>query len=440
MSTLLIRNTRILQVTAHAVTTLEAQDIVIRGNRIEGLHPTGTLDGSHFDSVLDARGMLAIPGLINTHAHVPMVMFRGLAEDVNIVKWFNEMWQLEANLTPDDVYWGMMLGVAEMIESGVTAVSDHYWFMDRAADAVEKAGTRALLGWAMFGSHGHEAIEKTGRFVQDYQGVANGRIRTILAPHAPYTCDDDFLRASVRKATELGVGIHIHAAENQAQTDASLKERGKTPIEVLRDTGVLELPTILAHLCGVTESDLDLLSTVQASVAHAPKTYLKLAMGFAPVTEMLERGIPLGLATDGAVSNNTLDILESLRLMAMTQKHRSNAPEVLTLHQALAIATTGSAQVFGMPDDLGVLEAGRLADIALVDLGGLHHQPLYNIGASLIYNSRASDVQTVICDGQILMKDRQLLTIDRAEVVENVRQSMERLSARVPGARIQVYR
>jgi 5-methylthioadenosine/S-adenosylhomocysteine deaminase len=439
MTDLLVKNARVLQVTPTTVTTLEAHDILIQGQRIASIQPTGAADDSHFKQVLDARGMLAIPGLINTHAHVPMVLFRGLAEDVNIVDWFNAMWQLEANLTAEDVYWGMLLGIAEMIEGGVTAAADHYWHMDKAAQAVEKAGTRALLGWAMFGSHGHEAIERTAQFVQAYHNSAQGRIRTILAPHAPYTCDDDFLRAVAQKAQAIGTGIHIHAAENPEQTQNSLKAHGKTPIQVLIDTGVMEVPTILAHLCGATDQDLALLQRYPTGVAHAPKTYLKLAMGYAPITEMRALGIPVGLATDGAVSNNTLDILEQLRLLAMTQKQRSNQPETMPLAEALYIATQSSAQVYGQAQDLGALAAGKLADIALVDLSGLHHQPLYNIGASLVYSTKSSDVQTVICDGQILMRDRHLLTIDKAEVLANVRAGMQRLTQKFPNARIQMY-
>ncbi|MEO1647063.1 MAG: amidohydrolase family protein, partial [Chloroflexota bacterium] len=225
MTKTLIQNAHVLQVTDNAVETFEAHDILIDGNKIEAIQATG-VDSSHFDTVIPANGMLAMPGLINTHAHVPMVIFRGLAEDVNIVDWFNEMWQLEANLTPDDVYWGMLLGIAEMIESGVTSVADHYWHMNRAADAIEKAGTRGLLGWAMFENQGDEVINSTGEFVQAYNGAANGRITTIMAPHAPYTCGMDFLRKVSDKAQALGVGIHIHASENAEQTQASLKEHG----------------------------------------------------------------------------------------------------------------------------------------------------------------------------------------------------------------------
>lgn len=439
MTDLLITNVRLLQVHANQTLIREGMEIVVRGQRIEAVQQSGSSDPSQFRTAIDGRGMLAMPGLINTHAHVPMVIFRGLAEDVDLGNWFNEMWQLEANLEPEDVYWGMMLGLAEMVEAGVTSVADHYWHMDQAARAVEKVGTRALLGWAMFGSHGHEAIEKTGDFVREVQGTAQGRIRAIMAPHAPYTCDDEFLRASVRKAEALGVGIHIHAAETMSQTRASLAERGLTPIQVLEQTGVLQVPNIIAHLCGATEADLEILAKYPTGIAHAPKTYLKLAMGLTPIPELRQRGVAVGLATDGAVSNNTLDIFESLRLMAMTQKERAGTPTVLPMHEALQIATRESAQVFGLPHDLGSLEAGKLADLILVDLSGLHHQPLHNIAASLVYNVRAGDVQTVVCDGQVLMRDRKLLTLDKGQIIANVRERMERLARKVPGARIQVY-
>jgi 5-methylthioadenosine/S-adenosylhomocysteine deaminase len=369
-----------------------------------------------------------------------MVIFRGLAEDVSIEKWFNDyLWPLESNLQEDDVYWGMLLGLAEMIECGVTSVADHYFYMDRAAEAVEQAGTRALLGWGIFGNQGAAAIERTAEFVREYNGTANGRIRVWMAPHAPYTCDDDFLRASVQKARELGVGVHIHVAETMGQTETSLKRRGLTPVQVLEQVGVLEVPTILAHVCGALPEDIKILSRFRAGIAHAPKTYLKLAMGTAPVLEFRKAGIPVGLATDGAVSNNTLDIFESLRLMAMTQKNHYGTPEVMTIAEALNIATYGSAQVFGLPGQLGAIAPGYLADLILIDITGIHHQPLHNIAASLVYNVRASDVQTVIVDGKVIMLDRQLLTINKDEVIENVRAGMERLAQRLPEKRIQVY-
>ncbi len=441
MSNLLIRNCDVLNVTIDSrAFILRDHDILIGGNRIEGVQPTGMADPSHFAQVIDGTGLLAMPGFINTHAHVPMVIFRGLAEDVSIEKWFNDyMWPLESNLQPEDVYWGMLLGLAEMIKAGVTSVADHYFFMDEAAKAVEKAGTRALLGWAIFGNNGLEMVERTGQFVKDWQGAASGRIRTIMAPHSPYLCDDDYLRANVKMARSLGVGIHIHASEEMGQTRASLDKRGQTPIQVLQQVGILDLPTIIAHGCGVLPDDMPLLAKSQAGFCHAPKTYLKLAMGYAPVVDFRKHGIPVGLASDGAVSNNTLDLWESMRLMALGQKQTQQSPEVMTIPEALHIATRDSARVYGHPDELGNLDPGSLADVILVNLKGLHHQPLHSVTASLVYNALSSDVQTVICDGQIIMRDRQLLTLDEGEIVAQVRANMERLAQRVPNKRIQVY-
>jgi 5-methylthioadenosine/S-adenosylhomocysteine deaminase len=438
MTTLMIRGVDVLQCEDDQCEILRSHDILIRDSRIERVAPTGGAGAA--DEAIDGGGMLALPGLINTHAHVPMAIFRGLAEDVDISTWFNEfIWPLESNLTADDVYWGMQLGLAEMIEAGVTSVADHYFHMDRAAEAVDRSGIRAALGWAVFGSQGEEGIERTASFAEEFRGAAAGRITTWLAPHAPYTCDDEFLRRVSREAERLDLGIHIHAAETGEQTRASLDAYGRTPIEILADTGVLDRPTILAHCCGATPGDVELLAAKPCGVAHAPKTYLKLAMGSAPVMAFREAGVPVGLATDGPVSNNTLDILESLRLMAMVQKHESCDPRNLSVGEALTIAGRDSARVYGLPEDLGQLAPGYLADITLIDLSGPHNQPPHDPAANLVYSVRASDVRTVICHGTVLMRDRELLTLDKAEIIARVGESMARLSQRVPESRIQLY-
>jgi 5-methylthioadenosine/S-adenosylhomocysteine deaminase len=438
MNDLLIQDVDVLQCEDDRCEVLRHQDILILGNRIQWVAPTGKVGGA--DEVVVGAGMLAIPGLINTHAHVPMGIFRGLAEDVDISTWFNEyIWPLESNLTADDVYWGMQLGLAEMIEAGVTSVADHYFHMDRAVEAVDRAGTRAALAWAVFGSQGEEGIQRTASFAEEFNGRASGRITTWLAPHAPYTCDEGFLRGVVGEAERLGLGIHIHAAETAEQTRASVKTHGRTPIQILADTGVLDRPTILAHCCGATPEDIELMASKPCGIAHAPKTYLKLAMGTAPVMAFRKAGVPVGLATDGPVSNNTLDILESLRLTALVQKHDSEDPKRLTVGEALTIATRESARVYGLPDDLGHIAEGFLADIALVDLGDPHNQPAHDPAANLVYSVRASDIRTVICDGKVLMRDRKLLTLDKNEIIARVGESMARLAQRVPESRIQIY-
>lgn len=440
MTDLLILGVDVLQCESGRCHLLRNHDISVTGNRVEALTPAGQSRDRAADEVVDGDGLLAVPGLINTHAHVPMAIFRGLAEDVDIATWFNEyIWPLESNLTEDDVFWGMQLGLAEMISAGVTSVADHYFHMDRVAAAVEQAGTRAALGWAVFGSQGREGIERTASFADEYDGAASGRITTWLAPHAPYTCDEAFLGATAREAERLGLGIHIHVAETADQTRSSLEAHGRTPIQILDDTGVLQRPTILAHCCGATPEDIELMAERPCGVAHAPKTYLKLAMGAAPVLALREAGVPVGLATDGPVSNNTLDILESLRLAAMVAKHESGDPRCLTVGEALTIATRDSARVYGLPNDLGHLAPGYLADIALIDLGGPHTWPSHDPAANLIYSARASDVRTVICDGRVVMRDRKLLTLDIVEITARVGESMARLARRVPESRIQLY-
>jgi len=442
MVDLLIRKANVLQLRDESAEVLADHDVAVSGKRIESISPCGMIDPSQAKRVIEAGGQLAMPGFINTHAHVPMVLWRGMGEDVNIESWFNDIiWHLEANLEPEDVYWGMQLGLLEMIEAGITAVADHYWHMDYAARAVEKAGTRALLGQAMFGANGLGQIEESAAFVERWDGAAGGRIRTIMAPHAPYTCDDDFLRASTKKADQIGSGIHIHVAETREQTQASLARRGQTPIEVLEDCGIFNVPTVLAHAVGAAPGDLEILADLRSPVgiAHCPKTYAKLAMGYNNLVEWRALGIAIGLGTDGAVSNNTLDLWEAMRLTAMGQKQLTGDAEKLTIPQALTIATAESARVYGQPHELGDLEAGKLADIILVDLSGTHHYPLNSASASLVYNARASDVRTVICDGQVIMREREHLTLDKDEIIANIAPRMARLRRRENAGNIQTY-
>ena len=442
MSTKIIQNCAILQFDgSEHVRLKEGQDIHIKGSQITQIADTGSVDLNDGDEVISARGMICLPGMINTHAHVPMVLFRGLAEDVSIERWFNDfIWPFESNLTDEDVFWGTQLALVEMIESGVTTVADHYFHMDRVAQAVDEAGTRALLGWASFGSQGLEMLERTAEFASTWNHKADGRITTIMAPHAPYTCDDTFLRATVDFAKQLDLGIHIHAAENASQTRSSLETRGKTPIQVLADTGILDVPTLIAHGSGMLAEDMPLLKQAKrVGVAHAPKTYLKLGSDLTPIKLLQEAGIPVGLATDGAASNSTLSLFEVLALMTMLQKFVQEDPEQMKIATALEIAFQQSAAVVGLENSIGQIKEGFSADLMLVDLSGSHHQPLHNPAASLVFNVQPTDVKTVLCNGKVLMQNRELKTLDKAHIIKQVEKTMERLAVRVPEKRIQLY-
>jgi 5-methylthioadenosine/S-adenosylhomocysteine deaminase len=440
MSEKLIQNCDTLSFAPGKAEVISNQDILVNENKITAVGKTGSLIVSSDAEVIDAAGLMAVPGFMNTHAHTPMVLFRNLAEDVSQKEWFNDyIWPMESNLTEEDVYWGMLLGMAEMIENGVTSVADHYFNVDHIARAVESAGMRANLVWAVFGHQGEKKLDETVDFINRWQGEADGRITTWLGPHAPYTTSPEFLKLSAQKAAKNNVGIHIHVSETANQVALSLKEFGITPVKMLKETGVLDVPTILGHCLYPQDDDFDLLASSPTGIAQAPRTYLKHGSGLAPILKYMELGIPVGLATDGAASNNTMDIMDQMRLLAMFVKYKASDPTVMPLDQVVDIAFRGSAKVLKQEGKLGELKAGMLADITLIRQDGLHMTPRANPLAALVYCARATDVDTVLCDGKVLLRNKKLLTIDKEAVRNEVQGRLNRLSQRVPGARIAFY-
>jgi len=440
MRNLLLKNCDVLSFTGGKAHIEFNQDIAIQNDFILSIEKNGHISEKNFAQILDMSGLLAVPGFINTHAHVPMVLFRNLAEDVTISEWFNNyIWPMEANLTAEDVFWGAQLGLAEMIENGITCVADHYFFMDEVAKAVEIAGVRANLVWATFAHQGEEMLAKSIEFTKRWQGKADGRITTWLGPHAPYTTNPDYLKLCAQKAKENGLGIHIHVSETSEQVDLSLKEYGVTPVQQIRDCGILDVPTILAHVVDPRGEDFDILAKHDTGIAQAPKTYLKSGMGLAPLHKYMEYSIPFGLATDGAVSNNTLDIMEQMRLMALFGKYTKLDPTFLKLEDVLEITFQGSAKVMHLAGKIGDLKPGMLADITLLRQDGLNGTPKTNPLAYLVYCARATDVDTVLCNGKVLMQGRKLLTLDKKRIQQEVQNRVERLSRRLPNERIAFY-
>lgn len=393
---------------------------------------------------IDARGQVAMPGLVNCHTHAPMVTLRGVAEDLPTEEWFNDVvWPIESNLTAKDVELGARLACAEMIRGGVTCFADHYFSMDAVAAVVEECGIRAHLGEAYFSSQGPQGREKSLEFALRHRGGAGGRITTALAPHAPYTVDDADLAATAELAHEHGLPVHLHAAENRDQAETSLARHGVTPIEVLRRTGILDTDVLIAHGSGILDRDLPVLANAAGltAVATAPRGYLKFAWPTTtPVRALYDIGVPVGLATDGAASNNSLDVWESMALTALIQKSTTGDPRWLTARQALHHASLQSARAVGLGDVVGTLAAGRRADIILVDLTGPHTQPVHDLAAALVHSARSSDVRTTIVDGRVLMRDRELLTLDVAAVVRELGERMPALLDRSHGRRIQDYK
>lgn len=417
--------------------------IVVRDGVVESVTSADAVRGRDAVERIEAAGQVALPGLVNCHTHAPMVTLRGVAEDLPIEEWFNDVvWPIESNLTEKDVELGARLACAEMIRAGVTCFADHYFSMDAVAAVVEECGIRAHLGEAFFSSQGAQGREKSLEFALRHRGGAGGRITTALAPHAPYTVDDADLAATAALARDHDLPVHLHAAENRDQAEAGLARHGVTPIEVLRRTGILDTDVLIAHGTGILDSDLPLLEAADGStaVATAPRGYLKFAWPTTtPVRALHEIGIPVGLATDGAASNNSLDVWESMALTALVQKSTTGDPRWLTARQALHHATLQSARAVGLGDRLGTLAPGRRADIVLVDLSGPHTQPVHDLAATLVHSARSSDVRTTVVDGRILMRDRELLTIDVPAVVRELGERMPALLDRGHGRRIQDY-
>ncbi|MEU6915639.1 amidohydrolase [Streptomyces olindensis] len=417
--------------------------IVVRNGLVEAVTTTAAVAGLPAAERIEARGQVALPGLINCHTHAPMVALRGLAEDLPTLEWFNDVvWPVESNLTAEHVELGARLACAEMIRGGVTCFADHYFAMDAVANVVAESGMRALLGEAFFSSQGPEGRERSLEFALRHRDTADGRVTTALAPHAPYTVVDDDLAATAELARTHGLPVHVHAAENRDQTDTSLARHGVTPIEVLDRTTILHTDLLLAHGTGITDRDLPLLERAdgRTAVATAPRGYLKFAWpDTTPVRALRGIGVDVGLATDGAASNNSLDVWESMALTSLVQKSAEGDPRWLTSREALHHATLQSARAVGLGESIGSIAPGRRADIVLVDLTGPHTQPVHDLAATLVHSARSADVRTTIVDGRILMRDRELLTIDVAAVVGELRKRLPALVDRGHGRRVQEY-
>ncbi|WP_443044842.1 amidohydrolase [Streptomyces sp. NBC_00343] len=401
--------------------------IVVRDGRVESVTSgVDVTDVVGFAAVerIDARGQVALPGLINCHTHAPMVALRGLAEDLPTEQWFNDVvWPVESNFTEKDVELGARLACAEMIRAGVTCFAHHYFSMDTVAAVVAECGIRAHLGEACFSSQGPQGREKSMEFALRHRDTTDGRITTALAPHAPCTVTDVDLAATAQLALEHGLPVHLHAAENRDRTDTSLSRHGVTPIEVLDRAGLLDTDLLIAHGTGITDRDLPVLERAsgRTAVATAPRGYLKFAWpDTTPIRALRAIGVPVGLATDGAASNNSLDVWESMALTSLVQKSVEGDPRRLTSRQALHHATLQSARAVGLGDSIGSIAPGRRADIVLVDLTGPHTRPVHDLAATLVHSARSADVRTTIVDGRVLMRDRELLTLDVPAVVREL--------------------
>ncbi len=393
--------------------------IIIAEDRIQQLG-SGAAPVGDYDLILDGTDQLAIPGFINTHTHAAMTLLRGYADDLPLMEWLEQkIWPAEAKLSANDIYWGTMLAIVEMIKSGTTCFADMYFSMDEVARAVQETGIRAVLARGMVGvgPESELAFTESEELIAKWNGSNNGRIKVMLGPHAPYTCPPDYLMRVMELAEKLGVGLHIHLSETAGEFADSNRIWGKTPIAQMDSLGLFKHEVLAAHCVHLSDEDIEILAKNQVGVVHNPESNMKLASGVAPVPKMLEAGIPVSLGTDGASSNNNLDMLQEMRTCALIHKVNSMDPTVIPAYQALQMATTNGAKALKLGKDLGSIEVGKKADFILLKNDAPHLIPCYDPIANLVYSAQASDVNTVIIDGKIIMQDRVIKTIDEKEVL-----------------------
>ena len=392
-----------------------------------------TIDEGNVDKIIDAEGKILLPGLINTHTHLSMTLFRGLADDLSLDSWLNDhIWPMEANLNGDYCYIGALLGAVELIKSGTTTFSDMYFYMEDVARAVEDAGIRAVLSYGMidFGdAEKREAeIEENLQLFKSCNGMADGRIKVFFGPHSPYTASEDLLIKVRELADEYNMGIHIHVSETEKEINDSLDERGLRPFEYLEKIGFLGPDVVAAHCVWLSDEEIEIIKKHDVKVSHNPCSNMKLASGIAPVSKLIENDICVSIGTDGASSNNNLDLIEELKTASLLQKVSTLDPKVLTSDEAITMATIKGAEALGLENEIGSIEVGKKADIILIDTNSANMVPdSSSLSSNVIYSANGSNVDTTICNGKILMENKKLTVLDEQEIYDKARNAIKEL-------------
>ena len=377
-------------------------------------------------SIINARRKLIMPGLINAHTHAPMNIFRGFADDLSLNEWlFDYIFPLEsAFVNPQNVELGTRLAIAEMISSGTTTFNDMYYYSDVMARVVDECGIRAILTHALLdqpvhnGSTVEESLQFADQLINDWR--THPLIDISVSVHAPYSASPALYRSGKSLADQYGTLLHTHLSETQWEFDLITEKYGYTPTGHLHDLGVLDNNMVAAHAIYLTAKDMDLLTAHDVGIAHNPQCNMKLSNGTAPIPELLKRGVRLGIGTDGVASNNDLDLFDEIRSSALAHKLVTGDPTVMDARTVLEIVTIGGARLLRMDDRIGSLEAGKHADVIMLDLSRPHAWPHFDVYSLLVYSLRGSDVEMVMVDGRILLEGGRLTCIDVEGLYDDV--------------------
>ena len=413
---------------------IENGGIAVKGGRIVAVGTAADLRKKYAaQQTVNAAGRMVIPGLINGHTHVPMVLFRGLADDLDLQEWLTKyIFPAEAkNVTEEFVRAGTRLGLAEMIRGGTTTYCDMYYFEDAIAEETAKAGVRGVLGETVIdfpvadNKTNAEAMAYVERFVKRWQG--HELIVAAIAPHAPYTVSEEHLKAARAFSDRTGAPIVTHISETKREVEDSVKAHGASPVAYLDRIGFLDERVIAAHMVWPQGTDSTILKQRGVGIVHNPQSNMKLAAGVSPVPQMMKEGLRIGLGTDGAASNNDLSMWEEMDSAAKLHKVISGDPKVMSAQEAFELATIRGAEALHLDKEIGSLEVGKRGDIVIVEGDALNQIPSYNLYSDLVYATKASDVETVIINGRVVMRDRRLLTLDEAAIKASARVFRERI-------------
>ena len=428
------------------IVTMDAKDSIVRGDlliRDGRIASVGENDASKIDETIDASGCAVLPGFVQTHIHLCQTLFRGAADDLSLIDWLKKrIWPMEAAHTPESIRASAQLGIAELIKGGTTCAltMETVRHTEEVLRVVEETGFRATVGKCMMDKGDdlppelHEqtraSIDESLKLIDEWHGKADGRIRCCFAPRFAVSCTRELLAEVAKLARERGLMIHTHASENKSECEMVEKETGMRNVAYLYWLGIADKHVVLAHCIHLDEQEISTLARTKTNVAHCPSSNLKLGSGIAPVAEMLERGIPVSLGADGAPCNNRLDMFTEMRTAALLQKAQ-HGPEVLPAARMLRIATIDGARALGLAEEIGSLEVDKRADLIVVDLNNLHAAPETDVISSLVYSAQASDVRTTVIDGRIVMRDRELTTMNEADVMAEANREAASLKQRV---------
>ena len=382
--------------------------------------------------IIDGTHLFFLPGLVITHGQAAMSLLRGYGDDLALQVWLQEkMWPMEAKFTSDDVYWGTSLSVLEMIKGGTTTFVDMYDHMDQVAKVVQDSGMRGVLTRGVIGLCPPEVqqqkLDEAVAFAKDWHGKADGRITTMISPHAPYTCPPDFIEKFVQASHDLNLPLHTHMSETETEVAQNVKDYGLRPVAHLEKLGMFSRPTLLAHAVHLTDEEIEVLAKHQVAVSHNPGSNLKLASGVARVPALLKAGVTVSLGTDGPASNNNLDMFEEMRLAALIHKGVSGDPTAIPASEALRMGTEYGAKSAFL-EDIGTLAVGMKADMIALNTDQAHFLPRTDYISHAIYSASAKDVEHVWVDGKQVVKNGASLTLDEERIRREAQRAFERLT------------